>query len=126
MTIDEAIAWADTLRPNTFSREQKLRWLSELDGRVTRELYETHTRNPGETELSFAPYTAGTEGTTVLLVPAPYDEMYLEWLRANLDRSYEEFEKYNNSIALFNTLFADYRNDYNRTHMPGRRRIRLW
>jgi len=126
MTIDEAIGWADALRPNTFSREQKLRWLSELDGRVVRELFETHEQNSGESELHFSPYTAETAGDTRLLVPPPYDEMYLEWLRANLDRSYEEFDKFNNSIALFNTLFSDYRNDYNRTHMPRRGFIRFW
>ena len=126
MTIDEAIGWADALRPNTFSREHKLRWLSELDGRVVRELIETLVRGSGVTQLEFVPYTAETAGDTVLLVPPPYDEMYLEWLRANLDRSYEEFDKFNNSIMLFNTLFSDYRNEYNRTHLPRRGFIRFW
>lgn len=126
MTIDEAIGWADELRPNTFSREQKLRWLSELDGRVVRELIGTHERCEGEEEAGFTPYTPETAGDTVLLVPPPYDEMYLEWLRANLDRSYEEFDKFNNSITIFNALYSDYRNDYNRTHLPRRGHIRFW
>ena len=37
MTIDQAIKLADTLQPNPYPRDMKLRWLAMLDGRIFNE-----------------------------------------------------------------------------------------
>ena len=42
MTLSDAIARTDALRPNSFTRRQKLDWLSALDGAVMAELINTH------------------------------------------------------------------------------------
>ena len=70
MTIDQAIKLADTLQPNPYPRDMKLRWLAMLDGRIFNEIWAVHEDCPFE---SFGNYD-DADGTMPLLVPAPYDE----------------------------------------------------
>ena len=42
MTIREAIELVDRLKPNQYGSADKLRWLSELDGIVYRDIICTH------------------------------------------------------------------------------------
>ena len=42
MTIIEAINRADRLKPNTYSQQDKVNWLSTLDGIVKKEIIDTH------------------------------------------------------------------------------------
>ena len=55
---------------------------------------------------------------TELLVPAPYDEIYLFWLESKIDYWNGEVGKYNNSITMYNTAYSAYEKYYNRTHKP--------
>ena len=115
MTIAEAISNVDTLKPNTYSIEDKLGWLSTLDTRVMTQIIETH-------ELDQPIYFYGYDDTEDLeidlLVPAPYDEMYLRWLEAMIDYHNSEDDRYNNAIMLFNNAYEGYKTHYTRTHMP--------
>lgn len=72
------------------------------------------TRN----DISFAGYDDTTDQKTELLIPAPYDEVYLRWMEAQIDYHNGEYDKYNNAIDMFNTAYTGYQNYYNRTHMP--------
>lgn len=42
MTIREALETVDRLKPNQYGSADKLRWLSELDGAVYREILTQH------------------------------------------------------------------------------------
>ena len=66
----------------------------------------------------FAGYTDSTDPNTVLLVPAPWDEMYLHYMQAQIDYANGDMTRYTNGAALFNTSLAAYKNHYNRTHAP--------
>ena len=50
--------------------------------------------------------------------PQAVDEPILRWLEAQIDYTNGEYEKYNNSIEMFNTAWTEYQNYYNRNHMP--------
>ena len=115
MTIIEAINYIDVLKPNTYSQTEKVRWLSRLDGRVKKEIIDTH--EVGE-DVVFSEYTDETPLDTVLLIPHPYDEVYALWLEAQIDYANAEYARYNNSISMFNTSYAAFENYYNRNHMP--------
>ena len=115
MTIIEAINNLDSLKHNTYSQSDKVAWLSRLDSMVKRLIIDTH--ECGE-DVTFTGYDDATDLETELLVPAPYDEMYLRWMEAQIDYSNGEYNKYNNAILMFNTAFEAYKNYYNRTHMP--------
>ena len=115
MTIIEVINQIDALKPNTYSQEDKIKWLSTLDGIVKREIIDTHE---GAEAVTFEGYNEETPHDTVLLVPAPYDEMYLRWLEAMIDYHNSEDSRYNNAIVLFNNAYEDYKSYYTRNHMP--------
>ncbi len=121
MTIIEAINSLDALKFNTYTQPEKVDWLSRLDTMVKKQIIDTHE---GGEAVSFQGYNADTPMETVLLVPAPYDEMYLRWMEAQIDYHNGEYDKYNNAIILFNSAFESYAAYYNQNHKPvsmGRR-----
>ena len=121
MTIAEAISEIDTLKPNSYSTTEKLRWLSRLDSRIQAEIIDTH--EGGE---PFAGYTSQTPLSTELLAPAPYSELYLFWLESQIDYANGETKRFNNSSTMFNVAYQDYANYYNRTHLPKTVGVTYW
>ena len=115
MTLSDAIARTDALRPNSFTRRQKLDWLSALDGAVTAELINTHE---GGEWVKFEAYTEESAPDTRLLGPPPYEEVYLRYLEAQMDYANGEFDRFNNSNAMYAAAWTAFANYYNRTHMP--------
>lgn len=69
-------------------------------------------------DIMFSGYDDSTDLNTELLVPEPFDEMYLRWLESQIDYYNGEYGKYNNAIVMYNAAYEAYRNEYNRTHMP--------
>lgn len=118
MTIQEAITRLDALIFNTYSNDDKVRWLSGLDTAIKQQIIDTHE---GGQNVIFNGYTPSTPADTVLLVPAPYDEVYLRWMEAQIHYHNGEYDKYNAAIILYNTSFDAYANLYNKNHMPIRK-----
>lgn len=114
MTIIEAINRIDSLKPNTYVDCDKVKWLSQLDGLIKKEVIDTHE---GAEDVIFTGYD-GTDVETVLLVPAPYDNVYISWLESRIDYANGETNRYQNSSIMYNTDYIQYVNYYNRTHMP--------
>lgn len=115
MKLMEAISAVDALKPNTYSQEEKISWLSRVDGLVKGQIVDIHK---GADAVTFEGYTTDTPLDTQLLVPAPYDELYLRYLEAQIDYHNAEYDRYNNAILMFSTIFDDYAKHYIRTHMP--------
>jgi hypothetical protein len=115
MTIIEAINRIDILKPNTYSQQEKVKWLSNLDGIIKGKIIDTHE---GAEEVSFDGYTDSTPLTTELLVPSPYDDIYLKWLETWVDYYNGEYARYNNGVQAYNDAYASFEKHYNRTHMP--------
>lgn len=117
MTIHDAIAEVDSLKPNMFGEKDKIRWLSRLEARIYQEIICTHQRNEGEDEISFTGY-GEDDGEKELIVGQPHDELYLHWLEAQIDYHNMEYDSFNNSNAVFDAVFSSFRNAYNQSHMP--------
>ena len=115
MTIGEVISKVDALKPNTYTIEEKIDWLSTLDARVKSQIIDAHECTE---PIFFYGYDSLVEQDTELLVPAPFDEMYQRWLEAMIDYNNHEYDSYNNAIILFNKAYDDYKNQYTRTYMP--------
>ncbi|MBQ0124931.1 MAG: hypothetical protein KBS59_01235 [Clostridiales bacterium] len=116
MTIQQAIEIVDKAEVNTYPTTAKIAWLSKLDEKIWREVFLTHEGHECET---FTGYTPETNQDTVLLVPTPDDEdIYINWLEAFIHKNNGEMGKYNQSVALFNYAYDEFKNFYNRTHMP--------
>ena len=115
MMIADAIEQIDNLKHNTYGQGEKIRWLSRVDSMVKRLIIDTHE---GSEDVYFTGYDEDTDIETEMLVPAPFDELYLRWLEMQIDYANGEYSKYNNSAEMFNTSYQAYANHYNRTHMP--------
>ena len=122
MKVREAIGIIDSRKPNAYSVSDKLGWLNALDGRIKAEIIDTHE---GWENILFLPYGLDDQDT-MLMVPEPWDRMYLSWLECQIDYANAEFGKYNNSAAMFQAEYDAFENWYNRTHKPKGTRIRYF
>ena len=123
MTIMEALYRIDELKPNSYSQTEKIKWLSSLDWVIKSEIIDTHESRE---EIVFSGYDENANLSTKLLVDAPYDDIYLRWLEAQIDYTNGEYGKYNNSIAMYNTTYTAFANYYNRTHMPKGKKFKYF
>ena len=113
MKAIDMIERVDLLEPNDYSPEQKLHWLQSLDGRIFRELVETHEQ--AETETLPA-YVSGDEE---LLVGEPYGEdLYYYYLQAMIAAENSETQRYNKRMTLFNSAYTAFSAWSVRTHRP--------
>lgn len=115
MTIQEAIDRVDSLKPNKFTADQKIAWLSELDGMIHQELVMTHEMGGGAVFFGYEPCTPTD---TQLLVPFPYTDIYQHYLAMQMDLSNAELQKYQNDKTLFNAAYITYSDFYTRTFRP--------
>lgn len=115
MTIMEAISRVDDLIPNTHTLVEKVRWLSHVDGVIRSTVIGLYEGRPTE---AFEGYREDVSGDTVLMVPAPFDELYLRWLEAQIHYYNGEMDRYNNAILLYKDLLEGFKDHYHRTHMP--------
>jgi len=117
VTLSEAVAYVDDLRPNTVPLLTKIRWISTLDGLVERNVLDTH----GGKARAFSGYDGETPPDTVLLIDAPYDTLYRRWLEAQIDLVNGEYGRYNASIRVFSDEYRHFEDDYHRNHKPKTR-----
>ena len=115
MNIIECLNKIDALKPNTYDRVDKIRWLSNLDGMIYNNIITTHEGAEG---VEFKGYDIDTPIETELIVPAPYDDVYVKWLEAQIHYSNGETGRYNNALIVFNDAYSSFERYYNRTHMP--------
>ena len=123
MTIIEAIIKVDALKPNNYTQVEKIKWLSNLDGVIKATIIDTHE---GGEDIIFNGYDDETPISTVLLVPAPYDDLYIKWLESQIDYNNAEYGKYNNSSTAYNTAYSAFERYYNRQHMPIQRKLKFF
>ena len=115
MTITRALHHIDVIKPNSYNQDEKIMWLSNLDGIVKTEIIDTHE---GGENVTFNGYDENTALSQELLVPHPYDEIYINYLQMQIDYANGEYNKYNNSKTVYNEAFREYEQYYNRTHKP--------
>lgn len=106
ITAQEVLTMVDTLLPNQYTAAQKLRWLSQAEGYVRREIC-------GEAEALSELTTA-----SVLTVEAPYDELYRHYVEAQIHYTNGEMARYNNAAAAWNSGFIAYRDYLARRELP--------
>ena len=107
MTPNKAIETVDRLKPNTYSEEDKLRWINELEGMVQSLVIQADDIK----QLSYP-----DDMDKKLIIPAPYDDCYTLFLEAKIDFYNKELDNYNNSAMMFEAQYSEYRKDYIRKH----------
>lgn len=120
MTIQEVIDQVDRHLVNTYDKKDKIRWLSRVDGRVKTEIIDAHV---GGEAVTFNGYDEKTDVNTQLLIPELFGEIYLRYLEAQIHYANQEEERCNNASDAFEVKWREYRNWYNRNHMPLGRQL---
>lgn len=114
MTIKDAIAYADEVKPNAFSTAVKVRWLAELEGRLAAEVFQF-----AALEIANFAYTAEKDLETELLVAPPYDDIYTLWLCAKIDEANGEYNKYQNTMQSYNEHYGSFVRWFAGTYEPA-------
>ena len=114
MTIEQAIDICDRQKPNGYTAEDKIHWLSKLDQMIFDEIVSRHEGGPDH----FDGYREDADGETQLMADDAYADMYVKWLFAQIDFANAEIARYNNSMAMFNALYDGFAKSYTRRHMP--------
>ena len=122
MTILEAINWIDEHKPNTYSQEDKIKWLNDLDHNV----YNTICQYESEYEPYWQRYTPQTDPNQEMLIGDPYDSIYVHWLESRIDYYNGEYAKFNNTNAVFQADLREWEKYWNRNHLPKGRIIRYF
>ena len=115
MTIMEVIHRINTVKPNSYDQALKIKWLSTLDGIIKKEIIDTHE---GAENVAYNGYTEETNLMTELIVPAPYDDIYIRYIEMQIDYANGEYGKYNNSRTMFNDAYSAFEKYYNRENKP--------
>lgn len=123
MTIREAINKARKVVPNNkFNDEELIEWLDRLDRQIKLEIIDIRC---GARDVVFDGYDADTDESKQLLVPNPYDEVYVLYLKAQMHLYMNEFARYNSATESFNDMLGQFRNYYNRTHDSKNIRLKI-
>lgn len=107
MKANKVIEIVDGLVPNTYSEEDKLRWINELEGMAQRLVIQADEIK----QLSY-PDDMDTE----LLIPAPFDDVYALFVEAKIHYYNKEYANYNNAALMFESQYNEYKKDYIRHH----------
>ena len=98
MTIQGLITKVKTEKPNTFSDEWLLKFVNEIEEDVAEQLHDD----------DFEPYAS--VDSTELLVPAPYDRLYVSYLKSQVDYANEEYASYQLNAEQHVQDFTDFIN----------------
>ncbi len=102
MTLQEAIAMADELKPNAFSTQTKVAWINALEGRIALSVFLMSEEDTEQLHYST------DDLDTALLVKPPYDDIYELWLEAKIDYANGEYDKYQNTMAEYNAHYGEF------------------
>ncbi len=115
MTNLQAIADSQWLQLSPVTQAHRYRWLDELDSLVDRELHAAFRQDfPVFTPLE------GMKGRE-LLVKAPYDSMYGDYLQMRIFELAGQMEHYNNTLSRFQSAYRAYAAELCRSHASPRR-----
>lgn len=119
MTVQKAIRTADDMKPNAFSDETKTQWLNDVEGMVQTQV------------LLFAAeeivtYDCETDMDAELLVQPPHDKLYWSYLVAMIDFANGEYDRYQNTMQMFNAHFAEFTQWFADNYRPADTHGRLY
>lgn len=105
MTIKQAMTAAEGLTGQVFPQEALLRWLSELDGQLAFEVWGVD---------SWTAYSEEDLGS-LLLVPYPWDGLYVHKLEAMTYFSNGEYDRYANAQRMYEEALGEFKRFVQRT-----------
>lgn len=114
MKLTELIDHVDENKPNAFSNEQKTIWINQLERKIQRDVF---LWDVGAQCVQYIyPETEADPDPELL---ADDDEVYEHWLEARIDYANGEYDKYANSMEMFNAAMDAFKAWYIGTYHPA-------
>ena len=109
MTVQQIADRVKTQFPHSYDDDMVLTWVNDLE-RVIAEVF-THYVDTASYE-----FTEHTKMSDTVQLARP--EIYVPWVISQICLANEEYNRYNNHIAVFDGKYNDWKDEYIRTHMP--------
>lgn len=93
MTIRDLLNKISKEKPNSFSEAELISFVNEVEAEVAEELHLDAEDVPTYV------YEHDEDLDQVLIVPAPYDRLYISYVKAMIDYANEEYDSYANNQA---------------------------
>ena len=114
MTLGDVIGAVDAAEPNACTDGQKTAWVSECEGMAHTEVF---LLSPS----GFRPLNYDEDKDEELAVLPPHDKIYPLYLQAKIHFANGEYDRYMNSMALFNAAWGEFVRWYARVYSPADR-----
>lgn len=131
-TVAEIISQYNTERPNQVEDAQKVLWLRKCERMIINEILVSHEHDlEEETRVdmkvvgshlvitgagSFEQHIDSFDMDTPLLVPEPYDDLYLHYLDQRIALNNNDKTRYNTAATQYNNALLMYQQYVNRTY----------
>ena len=102
-TIRTIIDRVNENKPNVLSQATLVAWLAELDGKIAMDIFLMDM-----VELPQFQYDPEADLDRELLVKFPHDDIYYYWLCAKIDAENGEYNKYQNTMQLYNASYSNF------------------
>lgn len=121
MTLDKAIERVRNLKSGyDVSDEDIIRYINEAEMEIISNVI-SNREDDNKIVGTYGNYQLDTDRGFELLVPAPYDRIYEAYCAAQIDRDYEEAERYSVDMSVYNQLRQDFGVWWFRTHPQKKR-----
>lgn len=98
MTIQKLINKVQEEKPNSFQTEKLIEFINEVEAEAAEQV-----------NMDIPVYTVD-DLEEELIVPSPYDHLYVSYLKAKIDYANEELESYANNQAQYSVDFDRFEN----------------
>lgn len=99
--IYNVLRYVDDIKPNRFTDDTKVQWLNEVEGYIQTEVMMLALADVVQ-------YAPEAHMHTDLFVKPPHDKLYALYLCAMIDFANGEYDKYANTMQLYNEFLGEY------------------
>ena len=110
--IYNVLRYVDDIKPNRFTDDTKVQWLNEVEGYI-----QTEVMMLALSEV--VQYDPEAHMHTELLVKPPHDKLYAMYLCAMVDFANGEYDKYENTMQMYNEFLGEYIKWYTMHYRPA-------
>lgn len=112
MTLIEAIDQIDRLKPNAYTPEEKTAWINQLEANIQLDVMLLHYDQIVQHDIASMP-------DSQLLLDSGHAQLYTAWLGAQIDFANGEYDKYQNSMGMYNALWREFVAWFCNVYRPG-------
>lgn len=102
MKVRNVLDQVNEVKPNTFSDARLMDFLNEAEAMIWTEVLDNDPAN-------YRTLTLPSDNETDLIANPPYSKLYGAYIQAMIDFQNEESISYQNNMAMFNSVFLEYK-----------------